>query len=141
MPDNLSPPSASGADPRPHQNGEARGTKSGMPVSVSVEWMVDTGAQISALRQATANHFDLTAVGGSASSTTGGGGMLIKSGLTTVFEVFDTAGAAVRSTCSRKVSVKSTNAGSNILGMDQVADVGAVVEWDPVAKTGRLREP
>jgi hypothetical protein len=141
MPDNLAPPSGNSSDRRPHQQGEARGFKSGLPVSADKEWMVDTGAQISVITKSNGDKFDLTAVGGSASGTTGGGRILVKSGLEMVFEVFDPAGVATTVTCSLDVGVKPNNKGSEILGMDQIADVGAIVEWDPGTRTGRLRQP
>ena len=48
MPDNLAPPSWDAAQRRPHQGGQAKGyDKGGLPVSVSVEWMADTGAELS----------------------------------------------------------------------------------------------
>ena len=141
MPDNLFAPSGNSSDPRPHQQGMARGLKNGLPVAAKKEWMVDTGAQISAITKDNGDKFDLTTVGGSASGTAGGGGILVKSGLTMEFEIFDTHGVATTVTCNLKVGVKPNNKGSEILGMDQVAHVDAIVEWDPKTRTGRLREP
>jgi hypothetical protein len=141
MADNLFSPSGNPSDPRPHQQGKAKGFKSGLPVTENKEWMVDTGAQISVITKSNGDKFDLTAVGGSASGTTGGGGILVKSGLTMEFEIFDTTGTAKTVTCNLDVGVKPNNKGSEILGMDQIAQVGAIVEWHPKARTGRLREP
>src|SRR5947209_4215283 len=125
MADNLFAPSGSPSDPRPHQHGKAKGSKKGSPVTEDKEWMVDTGAQISVITKSNGDKFDLVAVGGSASGTTGGGGILVKSGLTMEFEVFDNTGAASTATCNLDVGVKSNNKGSEILGMDQIAHVGA----------------
>lgn len=141
MADNLGPRSGSSSDRRPHQSGKASGLKNGLPHSEKKEWMVDTGAQISVITKSNGDKFDLNPVGGSASGTMGGGGILIKSGLEMEFEVFDPRGYARTVTCNLDVGVKPNNKGSEILGMDQIADVGAIVEWDPTARTGRLRQP
>ena len=109
---------------------------------VAIEWMVTTGAQISVVSGGYRRPFDLKPIGGSASGTTGGGGILIKSGLTTIFQVFDKQGQPSQVACTLDVGVKPNNGGAEeIVGMDQVADAGAQVEWDPTAVTGRLRVP
>jgi len=136
----LGPPSGNAFDRRPHQLGKASGTKDGFPVTVSKEWLVDTGAQISAITKDNADQFDLTAVAGSASATTGGGGILVRSGLTMHFEILDTAGSSKSVSCSLDVGVKPDNSGSEILGMDQLANVHAGVEWEPKNQSGKLYE-
>lgn len=141
MPDNLGPPSWNATERRPHQNGQAKGMKNGNPVSVAVEWMFDTGAELSVITNSVESNFDLTPVGGSASGTTGGGGILIKSGMKVEFEVFDPSGSKVLITSNLDVGVKSNNAGSEILGVDQIDYAGAIIEWDPGTLTGRLRQP
>ena len=141
MPYNLSTPSGNPGDPRPHQTGKATGYKHGSGVNLSIDWMIDTGAQISVVTKSTGAQFTLTNVGGSASATTGGGGILVKSGLTTAFEIFDSAGAVKAVTSSLDIGVKLNNHGSEIIGMDRARDVGALVEWDPGTGAGRLREP
>jgi hypothetical protein len=140
MPDNLGAPSANFADRRPHQVGSAEGTKGGSPVGVSKEWLIDTGAQISVVTKDNADQFDLTPTGGSASATTGGGGILIKSGLTMKFEIFDSSGAVKAVFCSRDIGVKPNNDGGEILGMDQLYEVDGAVDWDPGLRKGRIYE-
>jgi hypothetical protein len=139
--DNLSTRVGHPSDKRPHQMGRAIGNArwSMSSSSVSIEWMVDTGAEIACITQATANRFRLKNVGASASATTGGGGILIKSGLTTEFEVIDNFGARKKVQCSLDVGVKPNNAGSEILGMDQIENVKAVIEWEPRSGKGRIR--
>jgi hypothetical protein len=139
-PSNLKPPSFKPSDLRPHQLGKATGHKSGLPVSVTKEWLVDTGAQISCITKSNGDQFDLTLTGGSASATTGGGGILVKRGLTMWFEIFDTASMRKSVSCSLDVAVKPNNNGSEILGMDQLKNVNAAVEWDPGAQKGRMYE-
>jgi len=119
--------------------GKVKGNKGGMPVTAKKKWLIDTGAQISVITKQNGDKFDLTVIGGSASGTTGGAGIIIKSGLTMIFKIFDRSGKSKSVNCSLDVGVKSNNAGSEILGMDQITSVGAVVEWDPTARTGGLR--
>jgi len=140
MVDNLSTPAGNSSDKRPHQAGLAIGTNTWfLTSSVSIEWMVDTGAEIACITQATANNFRLKNTGGSAAATTGGGGILIKSGLTTEFEVIDSSGNCTKVQCTLDVGVKPNNAGSEILGMDQIENAKAIVEWEPKSGKGRLR--
>lgn len=137
----LGPPSVNTFERRPHQLGKASGKKkNGAALTVSKEWLIDTGAEISAITKDNADQFDLTPVAGSASATTGGGGILIKSGLTMHFEILDTAGSSKSVSCSLDVGVKPNNSGSEILGMDQLAEVDAAVDWDPGYRTGKLYE-
>src|SRR5262249_43367258 len=100
MPDNLGPPTTNPNDRRPHQTGTAEGLSGGLLVTVSKEWMIDTGAQVSCITKDNADQFDLTPTGGSASATTGGGGILMKSGLTMKFEIIDSSGAAKTVSCN-----------------------------------------
>jgi hypothetical protein len=135
---NLSASSANPSDPRPFQTGSVEGTKNGLPLTASKEWLIDTGATLSCITKDNADQFDLTPTGGSASATTGGAGILIKTGLTMVFTVLQASGANRQERCSLPVGVKPNNAGSEILGMDQIAHVGAQVRWDPSARNGDI---
>src|SRR5690349_21034829 len=137
---NLHAPTANRRDPRPFQKGEVEGVKNGLPKSAVKEWLIDTGANISAITKDNANQFDLTLVGGSASATTGGGGILIKSGVTMVFTVLTASGSNQNIRCSLPVGVKPNNEGSEIIGMDQLASVGAKVRWDPSIREGDIHE-
>jgi hypothetical protein len=139
MAENLGQFSGNASDPRPHQDGKIEGTKSGSPVTVNVEWLVDTGAEVCAISNSNANQFDLVSAAGSASATTGGGGIVMMSGVSTVFEMFDANNNPQQVKCSHKIGVKPNNQGSEILGMDRIAYVSAVVEWDPTSRKGRLR--
>jgi hypothetical protein len=140
MPGKLGPPKTKSWDRRPHQTGIAAGTKNGCAVTAKTEWLFDTGAEIAVLTKKTADQFDLTPTAGSASATTGGGGILIKSGLTTKFEIEDSCRSAKTVTCKLDVGVKPNNSGSDLLGMDQLNDVDAAINWDPGNRSGQLFE-
>jgi hypothetical protein len=137
---NLHASSTRPADPRPFQSGAVEGTKNSQPKTAAKEWLIDTGATISAITKSNAAQFDLTVLGGSASSTTGGGGILIKSGLTLVFTVLKPNGTQVQVRCSLPIGVKPNDHGSEILGMDALAQVNAKVVWDPLLQDGNLFE-
>jgi hypothetical protein len=128
---NLRASSVNPGDPRPFQKGEVEGVKQGRTKKAVKEWLVDTGANISALTKDNAEQFDLIPLGGSASATTGGGGILIKMGLTMVFTVLEASGANRTVRCSLPIGVKPNNNGSEILGMDQLASIPAKIRWDP----------
>jgi hypothetical protein len=137
---NLQAPGANPSDPRPFQRGSVEGVKNRLAVTVSLEWLVDTGANISVLTRSKAAPFDLTPLGGSATGTTGGGGILIVAGLAMVFTVLGPAGANRQVRCSLPVGVKPNDTGSNLLGMDQLALAKAKVRWDPSTLEGDIYE-
>ncbi len=128
---NLGPPISNSGSQRPYQAGHASGIKVGKPIRVAVEWMVDTGADIGVVRKTVGDNFDLVVTAGSASSTTGGGGILIKTGE-------DVAGASHPMTSILPVGVKSNDAGSDILGMEQLGSLGVEVIWKPDVRAGTL---
>jgi hypothetical protein len=136
---NLAPPAGSPASQRPYQVGRALGSKAGKPVQVTVEWLIDTGADIGVVRKAIGDRFDLTPTAASASPTTGGGGIIVKSGLRVEFRAEDHHGVSHTLLVSRSLGVKSNNNGSDIVGMDQLASAGVTVSWDPGGRTGALQ--
>jgi hypothetical protein len=140
---NLGPSIANvnATDPRPFQsNGSLSGTKNLAPVQIGLEWLVDTGACVSAITHNNGNYFDLIATGASANATTGGAGIIMKRGLTTSFWVKDPSGIDRRKSCQLDVGVKPNNQGSEILGMDQIAHVQAKVSWDPSTRDGDIQD-
>lgn len=137
---NLHASSANPSDPRPFQKGRVEGSHKGIPKTALKEWLIDTGANFSAVTKDNAEQFDLVPLGGSASATTGGGGILIKAGLTMVFTALGTNGFNRLVRCSLPIGVKPNNKGSEILGMDQLAYVHAKVRWDPSAQDGDIYE-
>jgi hypothetical protein len=133
-------PSSSGSRPGcPFQQGMMSGTKNGASVQANVEYLIDTGADFATVWAATGSRFDVRPTGFSASPTTGGGGMQVVTGITAHFTVEDSSGNAQQVTSSRYVVIKSTNNGTELLGMAQIADVQADVRWDPNANSGSLR--
>lgn len=135
---NLSPPAGAPSSERPFQRGRLLGRKSGVHVARDVEWLVDTGAEISTIRSALGSAFDVNPTALSASPTTGGGGIQVVTGLTVEFEVEDVLGNAHIVQATKYTGIKKTNGGSDALGMAHVAEVGAMVSWDPTAANGSL---
>ena len=138
VPNNLGPHSANPTGVTPFQKGKVKGKKAGSDIDAPKEWLIDTGAQLSVVTKSNADLFDLHVQAGSASGTTGGGGILIKTGLTMVFEIIDTDDKSRQVECALSVGVKPNNFGSEILGMDQLATVKGAVDWNPGTRTGRL---
>ena len=105
-----------------------------------MDWLIDTGADYATVWHSVGNSFDVVnTIGVSASPTTGGGGIQVVTGITTEFQVEDSHGASQTKQSSKYVAIKSNDAKSNILGMEQLADVGASVTWDPSARQGTLK--
>lgn len=124
---------------RPHQTGRAVGQKNGSHTATPVDWLIDTGSDYAVVWPMVGNAFDVVnAIGVTASPTTGGGGIQVVTGITTEFKVENRKGVALTVRSSKYVGIKSNNAKSNILGMEQLADVGASVTWDPSANQGSL---
>lgn len=127
-PSNLRGNPATPGTRRPGQAGTAKGLKGDAPVTKDKEWLIDTGADRSVLTPANAANFTLT------DAPDGG-----KKGVTMTFEVFDEEGKAKKVECSLPVDIKDTSL--NIIGMDQLAEVGAEIVWDPDKQKGRLYKP
>jgi hypothetical protein len=136
---NLGPPSGAASSARPFQHGRVLGDKNGFPVARGVEWLVDTGAEISTVRNSVGSAFDIQSVGLSASPTTGGGGIQVVTGMTAEFEVEHADGLARLVQAVKYMGIKSNDAGSDLLGAVHLAEVGASVQWDPAAGQGSLR--
>jgi hypothetical protein len=112
----------------------------GIRSSVDVEWLVDTGADLTTVRRGIGRLFRYRrVVAASASPTTGGKGILVVTGLETEFSAVDAFGATSTLVSTQHVGVKSNNAGSDLLGMIQLADQSAMVMWSPHTKKGELR--
>lgn len=122
---------------RPFQRGKARGKKDGRDVEVDKNWLIDPGADISKIRSDNARNFDLEATGGGAEGTTGAA-MSVFRGLTMRFKRINRRGEEENTDCSLNVAVAA--GGSNIIGMDQLAEANCRMEWDPVSRTGRIVE-
>lgn len=135
---NLGPKSTSPNTQRPFQSGRAEGQKSGANVSTNVEWLFDTGAMVCAVTKNVADQFDLTPTGATAKGTTGGGGIIMKKGLTITFDLEDAAGRRSTVSSNMPVGVKPNNSGNEVVGMDQMTNVNAKIEWDPGAQSGRI---
>ena len=127
---------------RPQQKGRVVGIDqySGQDHSVAVTWLVDTGAELTTVRDCVGREFSYRRVrGATASTTTGGGGILVVTGLEAEFSVTNALGKVLPVRSSKVMGVKSNNSGSDLLGMIQLADKSAIVDWDPRNGLGSLR--
>jgi hypothetical protein len=135
---NLVAPSNAPQNRRPHSWGNVTGWKQGAPVAASVEWLIDTGADVGVIQKQVGDLFDSVATGLSASPTTGNIGITMVTGIDVSFDVEDLTGVSQPMQSSTSVGVKSDNSGSNIIGQDQLVYVSARIDWDPSLRSGRL---
>jgi len=76
-----------------------------------------------------------------ASPTTGGGGIQVVRGLVAEFEVEAGGGSRQTVRAPGYVGIKANDAGSDVLGMEQLAAVNAAVSWNPGTGEGSLHVP
>jgi hypothetical protein len=138
---NLGPANAGSASRRPYQMGAAVGTRGGQPESVALEWLVDTGADISVLRKSVGSRFDVMPFAATASPTTGGGGIQVVIGIEAEFEVESSVSGSQTVRAGGPIGIKSNDAASNLLGIEQLVGVGATVAWDPANRSGSIGGP
>jgi hypothetical protein len=137
--DNLGPGPRGGR--RPFQRGAAQGeAPGGGNANEAKDWLIDTGAEISAISQANAAHFVTTPTGGSARGVNGAPITVVR-GVTMLFKIAtdDPAYPGGERTVSCDLPVAVTPR-SDILGMDQLGVHHVRVSWDPERRTGRLFE-
>jgi predicted aspartyl protease len=106
---------------------------------VPVEWLVDTGAEISTVRNHVGRDLGGEPTALTAGGTTGGGGIQVFRGLSAKFDVKG-AGGARTVEIEGYVGVKRGDTGSNLLGMHHLALIGATVSWDPARGAGTVRD-
>lgn len=136
---NLSPQFGRVSGLRPSQDGQLCGpARDGGWKEVPVKWLVDTGAEITTVRNIVGRDLQGESSGLTAGPTTGGGGIQVFSGLAAQFEVEEPAGTSVVEV-EGYVGIKRGDTGSNVLGMHQLAKAGASISWDPSTGVGTLR--
>jgi len=128
-------------DVRPWQKGKAKGPKKGKPseqIEVDKNWMVDTGATISAITAKNRDKFKLKLKAGEAAAGAGEGALEVYTGLTMVFTAVDKDGKQATVECDLQVAVDSSETAEDVLGMDQLKHVHCKVDWDPEELTGNI---
>lgn len=128
---------AIGTSSRPFQPGRAVGVYMGAPHSEPVDWLIDTGADWSALLKSTAANFTTSAAPANTAPPSGTAYRLA-SGIEVEFTV-NTQGGPVTLTASTPViAIKAGNVGANLIGIPQLAAVNAEVRWNPSNQSGEL---
>jgi hypothetical protein len=103
-----------------------------------VEWVIDTGADITVVRNSVCSGFDVTPRALSASSTTGGRDIQVVTGLVAEFDVEDISKNQRRIRADGYIGIKPNDANSDLLGMKQLADADVTVSWNPAIQKGSL---
>ncbi len=141
--DNLGPNGTNPHDPRPYQKGAGQQFDAdGNLVNEQKEWLIDTGAEVSAISEENAERFDLpNIVGWAGGAVDDGGGMPIVRGpedrpFKMWFQRVGRNGLPQNVGCSLPVAI----AAFDIIGMDQLSDQNCAIDWDPKTRTGRIYE-
>jgi hypothetical protein len=127
---------------RPQQPGRVIGTPgSGTGAhSEDVVWIVDSGADFTAVRDCVGRQFGYRPVEGLfAQAANGESAGLVVNGLKAEFSVEDHTGKLRTVQTSGYMVIAPDDSEEELLGMEQLADVGATLVWDPRAGTGSLR--
>jgi hypothetical protein len=135
----LRSPGASPHSLRPAVGGSLRGVFGAPAAARPVEWILDTGAEITTVRRSVGEGLGATPTAWTASPTTGAGGIRVVDGLAVSFEARDADGAPRAVTVGGYVGIKDTDRMGDLLGMQQVALGRARIFWDPAARRGVLR--
>ena len=138
----LSFPLSQPSQRRPHQSGFALGTKGGAPVREPVEWLVDTGADIGSVNGTIGGKFDTSSVVGVSAHPLAGAAIAVVTGIDVEVSILDTStgvsGPQQTAGGRRYVAVSSRTGGTNLIGMNQLAELQATVRWCPNTQTGAL---
>ena len=134
----LLPPSGGPSNRRPHQLGRLHGTrKTGAAGSVVVEWLIDSGSDVAVVQARVGAVFDTKVTGATASPTTGGAGILMVRGLEVEIQV-DSGSGTYPVRVNTDVGIKSSDAGSNIVGVAELQAAGATLVWASRLQAGTL---
>jgi hypothetical protein len=128
---------AIGTSSRPFQPGRAIGTYLGAPHSEPVDWLIDTGADWSALLPSTAANFS-TFPAPANTAPPAGTAYRLASGIEVECTVNTWSGPVTQTASTPVIAIKARNVGSNLIGIPQLAAVNAEVRWNPSKQTGEL---
>lgn len=131
---------AIGTSFRPFQPGRAIGAYQGAPHSEPVDWLIDTGADWSAVLPSTAANFTtLPAPVPANTAPPAGTAYRLASGIEVECTVNNPYSGPVTQTASTPViAIKARNVGSNLMGIPQLTALNAEVRWNPSKRTGEL---
>lgn len=136
----LSAPSGASSNRRPHQLGRVHGTRTnGTPGSCRVEWLIDSGADVAVVQKQVGALFTTKATGATASPTSGGPGILMVTGLDIEMEIVS-ANYSYPRRVRTDVGIKSSNDGSNIVGVAELDVAAVTLIWSAAQRAGALIE-
>lgn len=134
----LSAASGAPTNRRPHQLGRVYGTRTnGTTASARVEWLIDSGSDVAVVQQQVGALFATKATGATASPTSGGPGILMVTGLDVEVEV-ESNQHSYRRRVQTDVGIKSSNHGSNIIGVAELNAARATLVWSAGQRAGAL---
>jgi len=129
-----------GNSSRPFQNGHAKGVSalSGVTHSLTVDWLIDTGADWSAVLPNLAANFVTTTPVPAVSAPPAGSAYRLAAGIQVEFTVRMSQGHSRVCAATPVIAIKASNVGSNLIGVPELADRSAEIRWDARTKTGEL---
>ncbi|WP_433167187.1 hypothetical protein [Kribbella sp. CA-247076] len=132
---------AIGNSSRPFQTGRAHGVNplSGGRHSLTVDWLVDTGADWSAVLPNLAMNFATTTPVPAVSAPPAGSAYRLAAGIEVEFTVWTKLGQQTVCATTPVIAIKANNVGSNLIGVPELADRSAEVRWNARTRTGELR--
>lgn len=126
-----------GTSSRPFQSGRAIGRYQGAPHHETVDWLIDTGADWSALLPSTAANFTTQAAPAN-TAPPAGTAFRLASGVDVELTVNTPTGPATVIASTPIIAIKAGQVGSDLVGMPQLAAVRAQVRWDAHSRSGEL---
>ncbi len=125
---------------RPFQSGYAVGTTAGRPHQEPVDWLIDTGADWSAVRPSVAASFTISTANLPANTgPPAGAAYYLASGIDVRFTIATGQGPVTVTSPTPVIAIKRSNVGSNLLGVPQFIAENVEVRWDARTCTGQLR--
>lgn len=125
---------------RPFQAGHAVGTiGASTGHREPVDWLVDTGADWSAVLPVVAHQFVTGTPVNATTAPPGGAAFYLANGIDVEFTVLTAAGPVIVRPPTPVIAVKAANAGCNLLGMPELVAERAVLRWHAAGSTGELR--
>jgi hypothetical protein len=113
-----------------------------LPARLPVEWLIDTGADISGVNGTVGGTFATTGVkGATANPLWGAVGFTVVKGIQVELDVVDTSlkvQTVATKAPTRYTAVRNQARGINVVGMNHLAELKATVEWNPDNQSGDL---
>lgn len=124
---------------RPFQSGHAVGTSGGLPHMEPVDWLIDTGADWSAVLPSLAQSFTTTNPVNANTAPPAGQAYRLAAGIDIRFTVLANHVSVTTTSRTPLIAIKATNVGSNLIGIPELVTEDVEVRWHAKRQAGELR--